>query len=310
MPSNLKEEACRKKSLLRQETPILEQKASILLLNLFASTAFAKRILIGMSFFLFLGPLWGTEYQPWLGTYLEFEWRNSLRYQTYRYLSSHSHLTRYASDDFFLTSSLSLTAKPQFALEVEATAARTRRQSGGIDHLRVNGRYAWMDDIAGDPVTFTTGLSFIQSFVESLKDPSSFHHGRSEAELFASIGKETAQEDKWISRWWAMGGIGIAERGSPWLRFDLSYSKRLKEKHELELFACTLWGLGHKALHRTSFHGYGSIQHQSIDLGWRYTYLIDFLGSASLAYTTRIYARNFPVHTQQIVLQLLYTFGL
>lgn len=264
------------------------------------------------SLIIFLLPMmgWTVEYQPWIGNYLEFEWRSALRYQYIHDLSSRSHLESYLSNDWFASTGLSFAAKPNFSLDVEGVAAWTRKQHGAIDQIRLNGRYVWLDDIAGDPVSLTTGASFIQSFSWSLKDISSFHHGRSEAELFFSVGKEWAKGEAWLSRLWAMGALGAAERGSPWLRFHIAYAARLCCHHEFEVFTRTLWGLGHKPLCRHHFHGYGPIQHQSMDIGFRYHYLIDFFGSLSIEYANRVYARNFPLATHQIQLSVLYLFGL
>lgn len=250
-----------------------------------------------------------TNYQPWLGELLQFEWRNTLLYQNYTQFSSGPHLRRYASDDFFLNTSLS-NAIPQFGLEAEIVAASTRHQREWIDHFKLTGRYVWQDDVAGDPLTVTTGLSFSKCFRHSLKDISSFHHGLGEAELFLSVGKEMPEETWWISRWWSMAALGIAERGSPWLRFNVSYEKRWHEKDAVELFVHSLWGLGHKRLHLHDFHGYGPVQHQSVDLGLRYVYELEFFGNVSLTYAYRVHARSFPVRTHSVLAQLLYVFGL
>lgn len=252
---------------------------------------------------------WATERQPWIGNYMEFEWRNSLRYQRYSFITSDSQFEHYSSQDFFLNMSLSNALDAQFSLEGEFVLAKTRHQRG-VDHLRFTGRYVWLDDVAGDDISLTTGLSFTYAFLRALRDISSFHHGRGEGELFISFGKEMALEEQWERRWWAVFGLGIAERGSPWLRGDLTYETRICMNHEWRAFVHTLWGLGHKKLHSDDFHGYGSIQHQSVDLGLRYTYLIDFFGSASAEYSYRVYARNFPAQTHQFLLSILYTFGL
>lgn len=209
----------------------------------------------------------------------------------------------------FLNISLS-NSLPNFGLEIEATEARTRVQKGVIDQLKMTARYVWQDDIAGDPLSITTGLSFIQAFRSSVKDISSFHHGQEEGELFLSLGKEISQQFTWSSRWWSILGLGIANKGSPWIRFNLAYEKRLWDKHELKLFLHSLWGLGHKRLHISHFHGYGSIQHQSVEIGLRYTHLLDYFGSASLEYSYCFYAHHFPVYAHRLCAQLFYTFGL
>ncbi|MBA3722161.1 MAG: hypothetical protein H0W88_07160 [Parachlamydiaceae bacterium] len=251
----------------------------------------------------------GVESKPWVSNYLEFEWRNSLLYQTYQSVESSSKLVDHSSDDLFFTTNLSNAVDPDFSVEVELTAAKTRKQKGNVDNFRLAGRYVWLDDVAGDPITLTTGLCLTQAFLNSLNDISSFHHGRSEAEFFISVGKETALCDMWQRRWWVVCGCGLAERGSAWIRGDVNYEYRLLKNHELRLFLNSLWGFGHKQLHFHHFHGYGSINHQSVDLGFGYTYVIDFVGSINAAYSYRVFEHNFPAQAQCVLLNFLYPFG-
>ena len=252
---------------------------------------------------------YSTEYQPWLGNICEFELRSSLLYQDYTWLSSNSHLKKHASNDFFLNVSL-INTIPQVGFEIEAVTASTKKQNGDFDHLKATGRYVWYDDIAGDPVSLTGGLSLIYDSPKALRDVSSFHHGRGEGEFFLSLGKENPEETIWRSRWWGMAGIGIADRGSSWLRFQLSYEARLGQENEIKLFLHSLFGCGHKKLRVNHFRGYGDIEHHSIDVGVRYTRLLQFFGNASLEYSYRLYARNYPVYTHQVMAQILYTFGI
>jgi hypothetical protein len=167
-----------------------------------------------------------------------------------------------------------------------------------------------MDDVAGDPFSLGTGLSYSQAFEHSRKDVSSFHHGLYNAELFVSIGKETPEDLFWSSHWWGVAAFGMAEQGSPWIRLNVDYEKRWRQFHEIGAFVHTLWGLGSRSLHIEDFRGYGSVNHQSIDCGLRYRYLIEYFGSASIDYSFRIYGKNFPVYSHQICAQLIYTFGL
>lgn len=252
-----------------------------------------------------------TQYLPWLGNLYEFEWRNSLLSQYYPHLASPSCCRHYSSNDLFVTSSLCNAIDTNFALEGELTLAHTTRQSWGVDNFRLSGRYVWLDDVAGDLITLTTGAVLTQSFVPSLNDISSFHHGRSEAEIFVSFGRECSHgQPLWDSRMWGMLGIGFAERGFPWIRTLLAYEQRFCDCHEFRYMIETLWGLGHQRLCPHHFHGYGPIQHQSIDLSLRYTYLIEYFGALNIDYAYRIYARNFPERTQCVTIMLTKTFGL
>ena len=264
-------------------------------------------------FFLFCHVCQGvaTEYQPWLGNFYEFELRSQFTYQGFNWLASGSKHKKYSSSDLFLNLSLgNALPDPTIGFEFEVTEAKTRRQQGDIDQLKLTGRYLWQDDIAGDSFSLVTGLSYIQAFSRSLKDVSSFHHGLYNAECFVSLGREVSDEIVWGSRKWALFAIGIAEQGAPWLRFYLDYDKRWFDKHEVSLFLHALWGLGGKRLHLNDFHGYGLIKHRSVDVGMRYTYVLEYDGNVSLEYSYRVYAYNFPVHAHRVIAQILYTFGL
>jgi len=244
-----------------------------------------------------------TEYLPWIGPSFLLEWRDDLRYQHYRF-------KRHQADDLFLNNSLS-GAYQDLAVELEITAANTQRQPGRIDQLKITGRKVLTDDVIGDPLTSTIGISLTQCFRPSLRDISSFHHGYNEGELFLAVGKELTFSETWESRLWGVAGLGVAiDRGSPWIHLEGAYEKRWREKHECRIGLHSLYGLGRHRLKWHDFHGYGPVSHRSLDLRLRYTYLIDFFGSASIEFSQRLYARHFPGYACSVTLQLLYQFGL
>lgn len=270
----------------------------------------ASRKGLYLSLITFIFHCCATEYQPWIGPYMEFEWRNSILSQRYQKVASDSHFTHYSSQDLFLHTSLVDSVGYFFALEFEGVGALTRKQNCHVDHIRLNGRYVWLDDVAGDPMSLTFGFSLIQAFKPSNKDISSFHHGLSEAEIFVSAGKEYAIGDEWASRWWTVLGIGsAAQRGSPWIRANGVYEFHILPRDTIRIFINTLWGLGSRRLCTHDFDGYGSVQHQSVDIGLRYTKIIDYCGHLSIEYGYRPYARNYPAQAYFVLLNYLCTFS-
>jgi hypothetical protein len=264
--------------------------------------SFWKRF-VGACFLFLSTQLTATEYLPWVGPTLEFEWRDHLRYQHYRF-------KKRTSDDLFLNISLS-NAYQDLGVELEITAANTNRQPGHLDQLKITGRKVLLDDILEDPVSLTAGCSLIQAFRSSLCDRSSFHHGYNEAELFVSTGKELTFSENWESRLWGIAGLGVAiDRGSPWIHLEGAYEQRWHEKHECRIGLYSLYGLGHQKLRLHHFHGYGPVKHRSVDIQLRYTYLIDFFGNASIEFSQRLYAHHFPAYARSVTLQLMYSFGL
>lgn len=252
-----------------------------------------------------------TELLPWFDTSFQIEARGSYVFQTYPSLAGSRHCKHYSSDDSFLIISAAVSALEMLSLELELTASETRKHDFGFDNFRLTARYLWLDDIVEDPISLMTGLTVTQAVHRSVNDPSSFHHGKIAAELHASIGKEIICYNTWTSRWWGTFGIGIADTGWPWIRGDFAAEHRLCDNQWIRLFINTLWGLGHKHIPCPhSFHGYGPVRHQSIDLGTRYDYRFDIWGTLSLEYSYRVYARNFPANANRLMISYLYPFGI
>lgn len=254
-----------------------------------------------------------TEYAPWFGTSFQLEGRASAEYQTFNAFDSNGHSHHYKTRDFFGNLSLSLAIDPvvlwPVSVEIETLLARTHHRSWGLDSFKLTGRYQWMDDILGDPVSLTGGLSLILPVKVALHDISSFHHGIVECEAHVAVGKEFSLFDQWTFRHWGLLAIGVADRGSPWFRGGYFWEKNFCNGFSLDLFFEGLLGLGSRRLHAHHFHGYGGIRHRSIDLGVQLNYQLDCFGVISLAYTYRPYARNFPKNVNCIQLSLFYPFA-
>jgi len=259
-------------------------------------------------FLIFPSLAMSIDYSPWLGEMLVFDWRNTLLYQNYSEIDSDNHLKNDSANDLFLTTSLS-TSVLDFGLQIEATQAFTHRQQGSLDNLGATLKYVYWDDVAGDPFSITLGLSLIQAFRWSVHDISAFHHGKAESELFVSVGKETACLDEWTYRWSSTAALGLADVGSPWLRFNWEYEYKWPEEDVWKVFCHTLFGLGDKSLNQYHFNGYGAVEHQSVDLGVSYTYLSNYLGKICFHYSRRLYAKNFPANTNLFLIEIFYDFG-
>jgi len=249
-----------------------------------------------------------TELIPWYGNDLEIETRATYLFQSYR--SVDGSCGKRSSNDHFLTLS-ALVPYDCWCAELEATWADTCKPSFGWDNFRLTGRYRILDDIIGDCVTLVTGVTLTKAFRPARRDISSFHHGGIEVEGHVTVGQEVSCEQFWTSRWWGVLGLGVGDVGSAWIRGDAAWETNICERHIIRLFGKTLWGLGGRKLCVRKFHGYGSIHHQSIDLGLRYSYWTDLCDiTLAVEYSRRVYAKNFPRRADHIMLRLLYPFGL
>ncbi len=267
-----------------------------------------KSILFIFLFFPFIGH--ATELSPWYSRYLELQPKATLLYQSYRSVDTVHGFKKHCSDDLFLFLSLS-GAYDIYSLELESTLANTHHRNFGFADIRLTGRYQWLDDEIGDPISLVTSATVAQVFTLARNDISCFYHGGIETEFDLSIGSEVICQQFWLSRIWGVAGFGVADIGSPWCRFNIVWDHNWWDIHQLSLFIHTLWGLGGEGLHlNRHFRGYGPIHHQSVDLGIEYTYQFENGAIAGINYMRRLYALNCPRCVNFCSLSLLFPFGL
>ena len=263
--------------------------------------------LLCLCLFPCLIPLTSLELKPWFTPMFELQSRATAMGQFYHSIQTKEGRRHKPAGNFFLDLELFTTLLQQWSVEIEAIAAQTRHRSFGFDSLSLTGRYLWLDDVIGDPLSLTTGITVYKVFKPSRKDLSIFHHGGIEGELHAAIGKETSCHAYWKSRAWLVAGLGIGDLGSPWMRADAHWEHRLCRLHWLRFSLLSLWGLGTNSLRRLEcFHGYGRVRHQSIDVGLRYVYLLNHGITFSAEYLFRVYAHNCPSSVNSFLLILDY----
>lgn len=270
------------------------------------------RISTKLAVFFYLFPCFclATELKPWFENEYEVELRSSVLYQNYSSIAVSHHRFRRHANDAFITLSATYPYR-RYCGEFEATVANTRKQNSRWDNFRVTGRCQLMSELSGSFITLTTGITLSQAFSLALHDISSFHHGHLEGEFHLSFGKMYGQRccQDYMFRWWSIFGIGTSDIGSPWIREEIACEYNDRDVQQWRFFANTLWGVGQKNLHDRSFKGYGSINHQSVDVGIRYSYAINCWGTFIIQYARRLYASNFPQNVNLALIELYVPFG-
>ena len=251
-----------------------------------------------------------TQLEPWFGNVLEFEFRSTYTFQSYSDVDTISENLSVDSNDHFLNLSLALTPTYDFNVEGELLLAHTDYQTFGIAHGRLTGRYLWWNDVVGDPVSVVTGLSVTVPSGTSRRDLSTPYHGDVELEVHAAMGKECSEGRYWTKRGWGLLALGVANKGSPWVRGAFFLEKNSRNDHFWKLFTEGRWGLGHEALDLSEpFYSYGDIDHRSVDVGVGYGWRIRYWGILYCQYSYRVYACSYPERTHLFSLMLLYPFG-
>lgn len=270
-----------------------------------------KVVLFTLLFFsLFSFHAGATELQPWFGKNLLIECRTAYLFRHYPQLDSGGSSIPYTANDHFFDLSAAISPLPLLSLEAEVIGADTRQRSLGLDNVRFTARYLLLDDVAAlDPISLTIGVTASRATRIALNDLSSFHHGRSEYEFHLAAGKEISCEGFWLYHYWGLFGYGTTRNGDPWMHAIVECERNFWDCHQIGLFANSLWGTGNQDLDPNLFTGYGPINHRSIDLGGRYTFMWECVGTLTLEYSYRVWARNFPSQAQTIVGKLMIPFG-
>lgn len=250
------------------------------------------------------------EHSPWLPPLWEFQSRTSLFYERVHKVETPQGSFPFKSNNVTLATSLGLTFWPDWNAEIGLLMTKTSDINFSYEAAYTSIRYQWMDDLVGDPISLTTGLNLSFPRTAFLNNFSYNYHGQCNAEAHVSVGKEWGYTEGPLLNLWGLGGIGIAEKGSPWLHglavCDFAFNHCLR----LGCFLEGIFGLGHNdIIPATIFPGYASIAHRSLDLGVFVETPLSYWGSLSFFGWGNFYAHNFIQHTWGMKTTLLIPFS-
>ncbi len=199
-----------------------------------------------------------------------------------------------------LIASLGFTPHPEWDAELDLSFAETSWHDFGYDSTKLAIRYLWLNDVIGDPVSLTTGISLAVQQNRFLNDLSLVRHGSFESLFHAACGKEFGFSENAYFRAWVMGAIGVANQGSAWSKGLAHINWIYDEAHFLDLFFGIEKGYGNKRLHSASRHhfpGYAHLDYHFADIGLRYDYQLTSIGKLYAQVKQRICARYCPKNT-------------
>ncbi len=255
--------------------------------------------------------LFGLEIEPWFCDTWEFTFTPSYTYGRFHTVQNgHPQLNKPFNENL-LTFDLEVSPSPNWDLDADVEFADTTVQSMGLRSGALQARYLWLDDVMGDAVSLTTGISARGVSSRSLKDISSPYHFHTNFEVNTSIGREWAQEFDWHVRLYGFGALGMANSGYPWVRGSVMFEGNVHDSHRFGIFAESYVGFGNQEqVHTNRFNGYADIRHRNIDAGLKYTYAFEIWGQLSFAYTRRLYARSFPENVNFFTISYMLPFSL
>lgn len=260
---------------------------------------------------LFASQLMATQLDPWHGMTYDIDLRGTCLLQQFERLDTGCGTVKRPEFDAFYELSALMVAQEALTVEMELSASDTRHRLFGLNAFRLTGRYFFLNDVVGDPVSVAAGLTVSKIFHAARRNIATFDHGGIACEGHVAVGKELSCEQFWTSRAWAVLGFGVADVGSPWLRANLAWEKNWWERHQLKVFTETLWGFAGNDLNLSHpFHGYGSINYQAVEVGLRYGFRFNNDALLSVGYAYRVYGRNCPKDVNLLKLEICSPFSL
>lgn len=248
---------------------------------------------------------------PWLTPIAEFEFRPAYSYRYYPSLDRGFNPSSYHSHDHLIDLNLGVNFWPNWDFQFQTDFSHTCKLNWGGQRVGLQLRYLLMDDVVGDPISLTLGGQVFFVPTRNMRDVSSPYHSQGNLEVGIAAGKEIDRTYDWVYRFWGFLGIGIANRGSPWLRPLIAVEGKFHQHHKLKLFTEGYFGLGHRnRVNIDNFSGYAKIAHHSIDLGLNYTHLFRIWGALGLQYAYRVYAHAFPRHASTFTVEYRFPFSL
>ena len=248
---------------------------------------------------------------PWFGPIAQFEMLSSYAYSFYSQVDSNGKKLPYSSYDQWINLNLGVSFLPDLDIQTTASFVNTRRLSWGTNRVGLQLRYLFFNDITKDLLSVASNIQIFYVPTRNLRDLSSPYHGQGNLEWGWALGKEIPKDYYWAYRFYGYLGIGMANRGFPWINQKLSFALNYRYCHRLEFLIKSYFGFGReKKIVMDRFNGFAKIAHRSVDLGVSYCFLLEMWGTLCLRYVYRVYARSFPEYENRFTLEYCLPFSL
>lgn len=249
------------------------------------------------------------EIQPWFGNIYEFSLFTKYTYSTFSKVNSSLTAFDGTEKDHLLYFDLEFPFSAEFSMDADLEFMSDRSEHFNFRSAALQARYCFLDDIIGDPLALTAGLNFRGVSDVFTHDISTFYPGIANFEGTLAIGKEFTKDENWRFRLWGTGALGIAEKGSPWLRGKIAFEGNHEDAFRWALFAGGYHSYGrHSHVDLNNFKGYGSVRAKVINLGAKIGYRLGVFGTLSAEYKRRVFAKRAPEQVNFYSVCYLWTF--
>lgn len=259
---------------------------------------------------LFFSQIYALEYQPWFGDVYQFHLLGGYSYSRFHSFNRARPPLTSPFQTHLAYLGLDFSPSPVWSIDTDIQFADSTEMNFNFRSCALQARYLWLDDIVGDPISFATGGSIRVTSSRALRDISCPSHANADFELNFAFGKEFEISCRSLFRIWGYGGVGQANRGSPWVRGIFALETNIDDQHKWALYAEGINGYGrHVHVNIDHFFGYARIRQKAIDLGLRYGYKIDVWGTLRFEYIRRVLAKSCPQNVNTFCISYLYPFS-
>lgn len=264
----------------------------------------------------FLGALFlpslcrGLEVQPWFSDVYEFHFLENYAYSRFRTVQGGVPQLHNFFNSNVIYTGLEFCPSPEWSVDGDIQIADTTAMPFNFRSVAFQARYLWLDDIVGNPVSFSTGANFRVTSDAALRDVSCPSHSIVDFEVNFAVGREFDYSESWQWRLWCFGAMGQANLGSPWVRAIAAIETNIDEMHKWDFYAIGSNGYGrHSHVDTEHFNGYAKIRQKSIDVGVRYGYRMGVWGSLRVEYQRRVLAKACPQNVNTFSISYLLPFS-
>ena len=244
---------------------------------------------------LAMTPLAALEEQPWFYPPFNFHAKGAFDGSFFTSVNNGYNPIDYHSTIFQGVLGLLAPISPKWDAEIELELESTSKLNFGFESAALQVRRLFLNDILEDIVSLDVGVNIRAVPRYRLQDVAVPYHDLWNFELSSALGKEFTKDDEWLWRTFILAAIGQANRGYPWLKANFDIRAKAFKDYMFSAFLKSYFGLGNKTLINVNdFDGYAFYQHQSIDVGATFTVLFTAMGSLTLSYTHRFYAKTYP----------------
>jgi hypothetical protein len=229
------------------------------------------------------------RWAPWFSDQLMWQWTSEVATIGYRPWCGCDHQWWWG-----LASGMGLA--PTESIEVQGQLAIAQRSDTSVygDIAQLCGRWGLLNDLSGDPLSAVTALTVTFGSRDAVRAVAEFVPSDVNGELSLALGREWSRCERWLARAWALGAVGIANEGRPWVRGSLHV--------DLQPWACTELLMGVEAIQTFGeqrawgcvFPGYAHVRASWVDLQLSAATSRWLGGRLGLELRSRLWAKRAP----------------